>query len=147
MLHHKKGRTLGRDKEGRVALLRSLARSLVLEEGIVTTIARAKEVRPFVEKLVTMSKKNTVASQRIVSTRLGGSPEVVKKLHDTLAVRYSTRNGGYTRITKIGPRHGDQAPMAVIEVLTEGTPSKKATVKEAEAATKSAAKKPAKKAE
>ena len=118
MLHHKKGRTLGREKGGRVALLRSLARSLVLKEGIVTTIARAKEVRPFVEKLVTMSKKNTVASRRIVSTRLGGSPDVVTKLHDTLAVRYSTRNGGYTRIIhmgRVGKRTGEAARIEFVQ--------------------------------
>lgn len=102
MLHHKKGRTLGRSKNQRVALLRSLARSLVLEEGIVTSVAKAKELRPFVERLVTSAKKNTIASQRDVSTRLGGAPSAVKKLHETLAPRYEKRAGGYTRIVKLG---------------------------------------------
>ena len=102
MKHHKRGRTLGRDKEQRVALLRSLARSLVLQEGIVTTIAKAKELRPFIEKLITASKANSVASQRLVSTRLGSAADAVKKLHDTIAPRYAARAGGYTRIIRLG---------------------------------------------
>ncbi len=102
MRHHKKKRTLGRTKRGRTALLRSLARSLILHEGIVTTVAKAKELRPFVEKLVTVSKGNTVATRRTVSTRLGGSPDAVTKLHTTIAPRFATRNGGYTRIVKLG---------------------------------------------
>ena len=102
MKHHKSGRTLGRDKNQRVALLRSLARSLVLHEAITTTITRAKELRPFVEKLVTASKSNTVASRRIVAERLGNGGVAVKKLHDTIALRYAERAGGYVRITRIG---------------------------------------------
>ena len=102
MKHHKKGRTLGRDKEQRVALLRSLTKSLVIKEGIVTTIARAKELRPYVEKLITKSKMNTVASRRSISSQLGGADSTVKKLHDNLATRYATRSGGYIRITRIG---------------------------------------------
>lgn len=108
MKHHKSGRTLGRRKGQRTALLRSLARSLVLHEGIVTTVAKAKELRPFVERLVTTSKKNTVNSQRIVAERLGGAPSAVKKLHATIAPRYNERNGGYTRIIKLG-KIGKQA--------------------------------------
>lgn len=102
MRHHSKGRTFGRTRRGRTALLRSLARSLVLREGIVTTVAKAKELRPFVERLVTASKKNTLASRRIVAARLGGASEAVKKLHDTLAPRYASRAGGYTRIVRLG---------------------------------------------
>jgi len=102
MRHHVKTRTLNRDRRQRTALLRSLARSLVLEEGIVTTIAKAKELRPFVERLVTTSKKNTVSSRRDVSTRLGGAASAVKKLHDILAKRFATREGGYTRIIRLG---------------------------------------------
>lgn len=102
MRHHVKQRTLNRPKRQRTALLRSLARSLVLHEGITTTIAKAKELRPFVEKLVTTSKMNTVASRRLVSSRMGGAPDVVKKLHDTLVPRYEKRVGGYTRITRLG---------------------------------------------
>ena len=102
MLHHKKGRTLGRSKGQRTALLRSLARSLVLEEGITTSISKAKELRPFIERLVTISKQNSVASQRTVSARLGSAPDALKKLHDTIAPRYVERPGGYTRITRLG---------------------------------------------
>jgi large subunit ribosomal protein L17 len=102
MKHHKKGRTLGRRKGGRTALLRSLARSLVLHEGIETTVARAKEVRPFVERLVTLSKKGDIQSRRLVASRLGGAPDAVKKLHDTFATRYAKRDGGYTRIVRLG---------------------------------------------
>ena|SRR3989338_3720022 len=102
MRHHVNKRTLNRDRRQRTALLRSLARSLVLHEGITTTVAKAKELRPFVERLVTVSKKNTVASRRDVSTVLGGSATTVKKLHDTLAPRYAKRAGGYTRIVRLG---------------------------------------------
>ena len=102
MMHHSKNRTLGRKKGQRVALLRSLARSLVLDEGITTTVARAKELRPFVERMVTTAKKNSLASRRIIDTRMGGSREVMKKLHDVYAPRYAKRSGGYTRITLLG---------------------------------------------
>lgn len=109
MLHHKKGRTLGRKKGQRTALLRSLARSLVLQEGITTTVAKAKELRPFVERLVTAGKQDTLASRRLVSTRLGGGgAEAVKKLHGPLRERFASRKGGYTRITLLG-KIGKQA--------------------------------------
>lgn len=108
MLHHKKGRTLGRKKGQRTALLRSLARSLVLQEGIVTTVAKAKELRPFVERLVTTSKLNTIASRRLVASRLGGAPEAVTKLHGDIRDRFATRMGGYTRIILLG-KIGKQA--------------------------------------
>ena len=86
----------------RVALLRSLARSLILQESITTTIAKAKEIRPYVEKLITHSKHNTLASRRHIEATLGGAADVVRKLHDTIGPRYATRPGGYTRITKLG---------------------------------------------
>lgn len=102
MRHHVNKRTLNRDRRQRTALLRSLARSLVLREGITTTVAKAKELRPFVEKLVTASKKNTIGSRRDVRAILGGADDVVKKLHTDLAKRYEKRAGGYTRIVKLG---------------------------------------------
>jgi large subunit ribosomal protein L17 len=117
MRHHKKRRTFNRPKAQRVALMKSLARSLVLEEGITTTIAKAKELRPFVEGLVTESKKNTVASRRTVTTRLGSS-EAVKKLHDEFAKRYASRAGGYTRIVKLGRIGKRVAEMARIEFVS-----------------------------
>ena len=101
MRHHVKNRTLGRDKRQRTALLRSLARSIILQEGIVTTMTKAKEVRPFVERLVTTSKPNSVAARRDVKTRLN-SASATKKLHDTIAPRYAKRSGGYTRIIRLG---------------------------------------------
>ncbi len=101
MRHHVTTRTLGRDKRPRTALLRSLAPSILLQEGIVTTIAKAKEVRPFVERLVTTSKQNSVASRRDVMARLN-SATATKKLHDTIAPRYAERAGGYTRIVRLG---------------------------------------------
>ncbi|MBI5457238.1 50S ribosomal protein L17 [Candidatus Kaiserbacteria bacterium] len=112
MQHHKKNRTLGRKRGQRTALLRSLARSLVLHEGITTTIAKAKELRPFVERMVSMSKKNTLASRRVIETRMGGAHDVVKKLHDVYAPRYAKRAGGYTRIVnlgRVGKRVGEAA--------------------------------------
>ncbi len=118
MRHHQKNRTLGRKKGQRVALLRSLARSLVLQEGITTTIAKAKELRPFVERMVSMSKKNTLASRRIIATRMGGAHEVVKKLHDVYAPRYAKRAGGYTRIVnlgRVGKRVGEAARIEFVK--------------------------------
>ena len=102
MQHHKKNRKLGREKGQRVALLRSLARSLVLSEGITTTIAKAKELRPFIERMVSTSKQNSLASRRLIGARMGGAADVVKKLHDTYAPRYAKRSGGYTRIVRLG---------------------------------------------
>ena len=107
MRHHNTNRTLGRKRGQRVALLRSLARSLVLQEGIVTTVAKAKELRPFVERLVTTAKKNTLSSRRLVIERIN-SEEASIKLHETIAPRYSKRAGGYTRITQLG-KIGKQA--------------------------------------
>lgn len=118
MRHHRAHRTLGRETGQRTALLRSLTRSLVLNEGIVTTTAKAKELRPFVEKLVTSSKKATLASRRSASTLLGGAPDVVKKLHDIIAPRYAKRAGGYTRIVRIGrvgKRVGDMSRIEFVQ--------------------------------
>ena len=97
--------------------MRSLARSLVLHEGITTTIAKAKELRPMIERLVTTSKENTIASRRTVKARIN-SAEAMEKLHDTLAPRYKERNGGYTRIVKlgrIGTRVGEQARIEFVK--------------------------------
>lgn len=117
MRHHKAHRTLHRTKRQRVALLRSLARSLVLQESIVTTVAKAKELKPFVEKLVTVSKAGTLASRRTILSRIN-SPEATRKLAETLAKRYEKRAGGYTRITKlgrVGKRVGEQARIEFVK--------------------------------
>ena len=117
MKHHKRGRTLGRRKGPRTALLRSLARSLVMHEKITTTTARAKELRPFVEQLVTKAKKDGASARRLVAQRLGGAPDAVKKLHSTIAPRYAARSGGYTRIVKLGPIGKRAVSSAIIEFI------------------------------
>lgn len=116
MRHHKKHRTLNRTKRQREALLRGLARSLVLEGGITTTVAKAKELRPFIEKLVTVSKGGTVASRRLAHARLG-SGEAVRKLHAEFATRYAARKGGFTRIVRLGRVGKRVAEMARIEFV------------------------------
>lgn len=116
MRHHKKRRTFNRTKAQREALLRGLARSLVLSNAITTTEAKAKELRPFVEKLVSASKANSLASRRLVAARLR-SPEAVKKLHEDVVKRYASRSGGYTRIVRLGKIGNRVAEMARIEFL------------------------------
>lgn len=117
MRHGSKVKKIGGVKRKRTALLRSLARSLVLKESITTTTAKAKVLRPFVEHLITTSKRGTLASRRLVGSRLGGSPEAVKKLHETLAPRFEKRAGGYTRITRLGRTGKRVADFARIELL------------------------------
>jgi large subunit ribosomal protein L17 len=100
MRHHHKGRSFGRPKSQREALLRSLARSLFLHETISTTDAKARELRPFVEKIITHGRIDTVANRRLVASRMGNDDEVVKKIFSSIGPRYATRAGGYTRIVK-----------------------------------------------
>jgi large subunit ribosomal protein L17 len=102
MKHSNNTRNFGRKAPERLALVRSLIRSLVIHGKINTTVAKAKEIRPIVEKMVTMSKKNTLAADRLVTARLGGDARVYKIMKDTYAPKYAERNGGYTRITKMG---------------------------------------------
>jgi large subunit ribosomal protein L17 len=99
MAFTKKARTFARKAGPRKALMKSLARSLVLEERISTTEAKAKALRPFVERMVTYAKVNTLASRRLAKARLGDD-EAVKKLFESIGPRYSERKGGYTRVTK-----------------------------------------------
>lgn len=119
MRHHNKNRKFGRDSSGRRALLRSLALSLVRYEHITTTEAKAKELRPFIEKLVTKAreaKDNIPARRSIISTLMNRNPEA-KKLIEEIAPRYKDRNGGYTRILKLPQRKGDAAKMSIIEFV------------------------------
>jgi large subunit ribosomal protein L17 len=103
MRHANKNRTLSRTRSGRTALLRGLAVALINEGKVVTTEAKAKELRPFIERLVTHGKKNSVAGRRLVSSNLGEPDELVtKKLFAEIAPKYAERNGGYTRIIKMG---------------------------------------------
>jgi len=117
MRHHKKGRTFGRVKKQQTALLRSLTRSLVLRGSITTTVAKAKEMRPFVERLVTIAKEDSLSSRRTLESRLGNARDVVKKLHTELAPKYAGRAGGYTRITRLGKRGARKAEEAKIEFV------------------------------
>lgn len=103
MQHGNKNRTFGRVRSQRTALVRGLAVSLIRDGKIKTTEAKAKELRPFIERLVTYGKKNTVAARRIVASRLGEpSALVIKKVFDDIAPKFQTRAGGYTRVIKMG---------------------------------------------
>lgn len=115
MLHHKKKRKFGRVRSQRTALIKSLASSLIDKESIQTTEAKAKELRPVVEKLVTKAKKNDLSSRRVLISRVGESAS--KKLIDDIAPKYKDRNGGYTRVTKLETKRSDAAKMAQIEFV------------------------------
>jgi len=114
MKHRRKGRKLSRQCGQRRALLKGLAANLILKEKITTTEAKAKETRPLVEKLITKSKKQNLASIRYLAKYLPVKPR--KKIME-LGQRYQKRPGGYTRIIKLGPRKGDGAKMAIIELV------------------------------
>ena len=115
MRHHNANRKFGRVRKVRKALLNSLARSLVLHERIETTEPKAKEIRPFVEKMVTSGKKATVSVRRSLSTLIGKN--ATKKMVDELSKKYEKRAGGYTRIIKTGRRLSDGSKMAIIEFI------------------------------
>lgn len=114
MRHQHKGRTFGRPKNQRTALVRSLARSLIIHERISTTEAKAKELRPFIEKIISHGRADTVANRRLVSSRLGNDAEAVKKVFNTLSPRYANRPGGYTRIIKRAATASDGRQTAYI---------------------------------
>lgn len=116
MRHRKGGFKLKRDMSARRALLRGLATSIILEDRIVTTVPKAKAVRPVVEKMITLGKRDTLHSRRQAAAFLN-TPEAVQKLFDTLGPRFSQREGGYTRIIRLGNRRGDGAEQAMLEVL------------------------------
>lgn len=116
MKHHNSTRKLGRETDQRLALMKSLANSLILKEKIKTTEAKAKELRPFIEKLVTKSIVGDLASIRLVVSRLGNK-EAGKKLVNVIAPKYKERQGGYTRIVKLPHRQGDASSIAQIEFV------------------------------
>lgn len=116
MRHHNKNRILGRDRNQRKALIKSLVYSLLVHEGMVTTLAKAKEVQPHVEKLVTKGKTDTLSARKLVYSRIGES-NASRKLFDTIAPKYKARSGGYTRIIKMPRRKSDAAEMARIEFV------------------------------
>jgi large subunit ribosomal protein L17 len=116
MRHHSNVRKFGKEKTQRHALMSSLARNLIRDSKIRTTTAKAKELRPYVEKLVTKAKIATVASRRLVNSRIKSAVET-KKLFDTIAPKYKSRNGGYTRIVRLPNRELDGSPMSLIEFV------------------------------
>ncbi|MEE9590479.1 MAG: 50S ribosomal protein L17 [Hyphomicrobiaceae bacterium] len=116
MRHRNGHRKLNRTSSHRRAMFANMAASLIKHEQIVTTLPKAKELRGVTDKLITLAKKGDLHSRRLAIARLRDE-EMVKKLFDTLAERYQEREGGYTRVLKAGFRHGDSAPMAVIELV------------------------------
>ena len=131
MRHRVSGRKFNRRSSERKALFNSLAKSLLKYEQIVTTLPKAKDLRPIVEKMITLGKNNTVASRRNLFAKLRDNG-LVAKVFGPLAERYSSRNGGYTRIVKCGFRQGDMAPIAVIELLDRDESAKATVVSSAE---------------
>ena len=141
MRHRMSGRKLNRDSAHRKAMLQNMAAALIKHEQIRTTLPKAKELRPYVEKLITLGKKGDLHARRTAASRLpvgkrgkrvaNGAEEavhqgkvVVEKLFSTLAERYADRQGGYVRILKAGFRHGDSAPMAIIEFVDRDVDAK-----------------------
>lgn len=118
MRHRKSGRKLNRNSSQRSALKKGLAISIIEHESVKTTLAKAKEIRGFLEPLVTLAKENSVANQRLAYARLQ-SKEAVAKLFDELGPRYKDRPGGYLRVIKRGYRPGDKAPAAQIEFVKD----------------------------
>ena len=116
MKHRITGRKLGRTSAHRLALLRNLSTALFDKEKITTTLGKARELRPFAEKLVTISKRETLHARRRVLRHIRDR-KVVAKLFDTISARYAQRPGGYTRIIKVNHRRGDNAPMSLIQFL------------------------------
>ncbi len=116
MRHRIWGRKLGRTSEHRLALLRNLSTSLFDKERITTTLIKAKALRPFAEKLITLAKKETLHSKRQVLKHIQNK-DTAKKLFDILSARFSQRQGGYMRILPLGPRRGDGADMAIVELI------------------------------
>jgi large subunit ribosomal protein L17 len=123
MRHGFKGRRFARSVSHRSSMFANLAVSLIEHEQIVTTLPKAKDLRPIVEKLVTLGKRGDLHARRQVIAQIGND-DVVKRLFDTIAPRYATRNGGYLRIMKAGFRKGDNAAMAVIEFVDRDTSAK-----------------------
>lgn len=134
-----KGPRLGGSPAHQRLILRNLSQQLFEHKRVTTTVTRARRVRPYAENLITAAKKGDLNARRKVLGQLSDK-SVVHELFTTIASAMEDRPGGYTRITKIGPRKGDNAPMAVIELVTEEYSAKQSVVKEAEGAAKNASK-------
>ena len=145
MRHYKKGRKLGTDASHTRAMKKSLVSALFLNDRIKTVEARAKEIRPDVDKIITWAKKGDLHSRRLAIAALGGDKELVREIFEKVAQgMFADRQGGYTRILKLGTRKGDNAPMVIMELVTEPVAAKQAA---AEPAKKAEPKKVEKKAE
>jgi len=123
MRHKSGGRKLQRTSAHRTALFRNMSAALIKHEQITTTVAKAKELRPYVEKLVTLAKRGGLANRRLAMSRLMDEAQLAK-LFDVLAERYKDRNGGYTRVIKAGIRASDAAPIAIIEFVDRDVDAK-----------------------
>ena len=123
MRHKSGGRKLQRTSAHRTALFRNMSAALIKHEQITTTVAKAKELRPSLEKLITLAKRGGLANRRLAMSRLMDDTQLVK-LFDVLAERYKDRNGGYTRVIKAGIRASDAAPIAVIEFVDRDVDAK-----------------------
>mgnify|MGYP001321736208 CR=1 FL=1 len=123
MRHGNAGRKFNRRSDHRMAMFANMAASLIEHEQIVTTLPKAKDLRPIVEKLITLGKRGDLHARRQAIAQIGNEP-LVKKLFDVLGPRYKDRQGGYTRILKAGFRHGDNAAVAVIEFVDRDTSAK-----------------------
>ena len=123
MRHGKAGRKLNRNSSHRKAMFINMSQALVKHEQIVTTLPKAKDLRPIVEKMITLGKKGGLANRRLAIARLQNE-ELVSKIFGELAERYADRPGGYIRVLKAGFRYGDNAPMAVIEFVDRNEDAK-----------------------
>ena len=116
MKHRLKGKKLNRTSSHRKALLKNMSQALIKHEQIITTLVKAKTLKPYFDKLITIGKKGNLSARRQAISKVGDT-KLVEKLFSVLAKRYETRNGGYSRVLKAGFRYGDAAPMAVIELV------------------------------
>ena len=123
MRHKSGGRKLQRTSAHRTAMFRNMSASLIKHEQITTTVAKAKELRPYIEKLITLAKRGGLSNRRLAMSKLGDETQL-KKLFDILAERYSDREGGYIRVIKAGYRGSDAAAMAVIEFVDRDVDAK-----------------------
>jgi large subunit ribosomal protein L17 len=123
MRHRVGGRKLQRTSSHRTAMFRNMAAALIKHEQVLTTLAKAKELRPYTEKLVTLAKKGGLSNRRLAHARLLDDAQLTK-LFDVLAERYKDRNGGYTRVVKAGIRASDASPMAIIEFVDRDVDAK-----------------------
>jgi large subunit ribosomal protein L17 len=139
MRHGMVNRKLGRTTSHRLAMFRNQLASLIQNERIITTLPKAKEIKPLIERLITLGRNDSVHNRRNAASQIN-SDSAVSKLFDTIGPRFSDRPGGYTRIVKLGPRRGDAAEMAILELIgyelpsgEKAAPAKKAKAKEKEA--------------